>query len=486
MTDVPAVRVHRANDRPIRPDGDFVLYWMVGSRRLRWSFAVQHAQTQADRLGLPLLVLEPLRADYPWASDRFHRFVIEGMQDNAATCAEAGVRYYPYVEPAPGAGRGLLAALAARAALVVTDETPGFFLPRMVAAVAGRVDVRLETVDGIGILPLRAAGRAFTTAASFRRHLQKTLSEHLRVAPVPEPLASGRPRAPIPPHAAERWPAADPTALLAPAGLAALPIDHVVGPVAYRGGSASAEAVLAGFLADGLARYATDRNDVARPAASGLSPWLHFGHLSAHQVVHAVLDACAWTPLGLAPRATGSRAGWWGAPAPVESFLDQMITWRELGQVFCFYRPGDYDRLSSLPDWAQATLWQHAADPRPVVYSLDALDAAATHDPLWNAAQRQLRQAGHIHNYLRMLWGKKILEWTPDPQEALRCLVELNNRYAVDGRDPNSWSGILWTLGRFDRAWGPERPIFGKVRFMSSASTARKLDVRTYLQRWGP
>jgi len=146
----------------------------------------------------------------------------------------------------------------------------------------------------------------------------------------------------------------------------------------------------------------------------------------------------------------------------------------------------DYDQYDSLPPWARQTLQEHAGDRRSHLYSLDQFEAAVTHDPLWNAAQRQLVQEGRMHNYLRMLWGKKILEWTPQPQEALAILIELNNKYALDGRDPNSYSGIFWCLGRYDRAWGPERPVYGKVRYMSSENTARKVRVQAYLERYAP
>jgi len=166
-----------------------------------------------------------------------------------------------------------------------------------------------------------------------------------------------------------------------------------------------------------------------------------------------------------------------------EAFLDELVTWRELGYGFCTHEP-DYDRYESLPAWARATLEDHASDPREHIYSVDELGAASTGDDLWNAAQRQLVHEGVIHNYLRMLWGKRILEWTRHPREALAVMIEINNRYALDGRDPNSYSGICWVLGRFDRGW-PERAIFGKVRSMTSASTRRKVKLDDYLARWG-
>ena len=165
--------------------------------------------------------------------------------------------------------------------------------------------------------------------------------------------------------------------------------------------------------------------------------------------------------------------------------MDQLVTWRELGYNMCRWR-ADHDRYDSLPDWAVRTLRDHFDDTRDHLYSLQEFEAAETHDELWNAAQRQLRVDGSIHNYLRMLWGKKILHWSKSPLEALRIMIELNNKYALDGRDPNSYSGIFWILGRYDRPWGPERPIFGKVRYMSSRNTRRKLKVAGYLDRYGP
>jgi deoxyribodipyrimidine photo-lyase len=191
-----------------------------------------------------------------------------------------------------------------------------------------------------------------------------------------------------------------------------------------------------------------------------------------------------WTPNDLSDSRSGSREGWWGMSPSSESFLDELITWRELGYNMAAHRR-DYDRYESLPAWALQTLQEHAQDPRPVTYPLEEFENSKTHDDLWNAAQRELVQTGRMQNYLRMLWGKKILEWTESPQQALAFMIELNNKYALDGRDPNSYSGIFWVLGRYDRAWGPERPIFGKIRYMSSQSTLRKLKLKQYLSRFG-
>ena len=256
-------------------------------------------------------------------------------------------------------------------------------------------------------------------------------------------------------------------------------------PAAKIGGPEAAERMLHAFLDERLARYGDSRNDPDVDATSGLSPYLHFGHVSVHQVFAETMRRAGWSPQRVSAKATGSSHDWWGVDAAVESFLDELITWRELGYNMCS-RTADYDSYDSLPAWARQTLAKHADDPRAHVYTLDEFESAATHDPLWNAAQRQLVREGRIHNYLRMLWGKKILEWSSSPQAALETLIELNNKYALDGRNPNSYSGIFWLLGRYDRAWGPERPVFGTIRYMSSENTARKVRVKEYLRRYGP
>jgi deoxyribodipyrimidine photo-lyase len=485
---VPPLRIRVCHAAPARADGAFVLYWMIAHRRVGWNFALDRALEWARELARPLLVLEALRADYPWASVRLHRFVLDGMADTWARLRATPVAYYPYVEPAPGAGKGLLAALGARAAVCVTDDFPAFGLPRMVAAAGRQLPVRLEAVDSNGLLPLRAADRAFPTAYGFRRFLQRTLRDHLGRAPRPDPLrAAGLPALPrLPAEITRRWPPA-PAPLLAgePGALAALPVDRTVGPAPTRGGTTAGRVALERFLAERLARYPEDRNHPDVEGGSGLSPYLHFGHVSAHEVFAAVARREGRRPADLGPSARGSRSGFFRMSAPAEAFLDQLVTWRELGLNTCVHldRPDHFD---SLPAWARRTLTAHARDPRPVRYTLPELEAAATHDVLWNAGQRQLVREGRLHNYVRMLWGKKILEWSPTPEEALAAMLQLNDRYALDGRDPNSLTGIFWVLGRHDRPWGPERPIFGTVRYMSSASAARKLRLREYLRRYAP
>lgn len=483
---IPSLRVRAANDALPNRTGQYVLYWMIANRRATWNYSLDRAVDWARELGKPLMILEPLRCDYRWASDRFHAFVIQGMVNNEQAFARQPVTYYPFVEPAKGAGTGLLQALANRACVVVTDDFPCFFIPAMVRAAARQVRVRFELVDSNGIVPMRAADKEFARAFDFRRFLQSNLREWLLEAPAVEPFV--RAKLPtlqhLPPEVARRWPRTDISAIVNELGrLAKFPIDHEVPPSAMIGGEVEAHRQLKQFIDVRLARYADKRSEPSEEVASGLSPYLHFGNVSAHEILSRIIEREEWSPERLSSKANGRVTGWWGMSRDSEAFLDELITWRELGYNFCSRRR-DYDRYESLPDWAQATLVAHAGDPRPHEYTLSEFESADTHDLLWNAAQRQLVRDGRIHNYLRMLWGKKILEWSASPQQALEVMIELNNKYALDGRDPNSYSGIFWVLGRFDRPWGPRRPIFGTVRYMSSENTARKFDVKRYVAKY--
>lgn len=481
---VPEIRVSKANNAPIVETGDYVLYWMIANRRPRFNYALDRAIEHCLKLGKPLLIFEALRCGYQWASDRLHRFVLQGMADHKELFADLNVRYYPYVETSPGDGAGLLETLAGDAAIVVTDEFPCFFLPRMVASAAKKLPVRVEVVDSNGLLPLRLADKTFFRAYDFRRFLQKHWQNWLEDSPKENAFVGVElPNAPsISRETLQRWPSATASILRAD-DLRQFEIDHTVKPAAFQGGRNEAVETLNQFMSQRLSRYADERNEPAADAASGLSPYLHFGHISAHEVFQRVAESESWSVSKLSEKAGGAREGWWGMSEPAESFLDELITWREVGYNCC-HETEDYDQYESLPDWAKKTLAEHKADPREYIYELEEFEQADTHDELWNAAQRQLVREGRMHNYLRMLWGKKILEWSPDAETALQVMIELNNKYAVDGRNPNSYSGIFWVLGRYDRAW-QERPIFGKIRYMTSESTARKLNVKPYLKKYG-
>ncbi|HET9368940.1 MAG TPA: hypothetical protein VFO19_01785, partial [Vicinamibacterales bacterium] len=322
MTAVPAPRIRALNAAPIDPGAGMVLYWMIASRRLTSNFALQRAADAARDLRKPLVIFEAIRAGYRFASDRLHRFVLDGMAEHARALASTQVTYLPYVEPAAGAGHGLLEALAADACLVVTDDFPCFFLPRMTAAAALRLRVRIEAVDSSGLLPMRAAGRPFSSAFAFRAHVQKTVRDELANWTAPIDLAALPPRwtGPASPITA-RWPMAPLDALSAPeALLARLPIDHGVEPVRTRGGAAAARAALDRFVGEAIGRYAVDHRQPEIEGTSRLSPYLHFGHIGAHEVFAAVMTAERWTTRRLSPRGGGRREGWWGVGAGARAF----------------------------------------------------------------------------------------------------------------------------------------------------------------------
>jgi deoxyribodipyrimidine photo-lyase len=347
----------------------------------------------------------------------------------------------------------------------------------MLASAARQIGIRMEKVDANGLLPMRAAPQVYSRAFDFRRFLQKALPAYLIEYPESNPLK----RLPkvdlqLPAGVETRWPRADLQSLSRL--VAALPLDHGVPATESKGGPEAARQTWRNFLRHKLSCYPEQRNQPEKDGTSGLSPYIHFGHISVHQIFSELIGHEGWHPGRLSASTSGKRTGWWGLTENAEAFLDQLVTWN-----MCHREP-TYNQYTSLPAWAQKTLAEHAGDPRNHIYSLSEFERAATHDPLWNAAQNQLLREGRIHNYLRMLWGKKILEWSATPQAAIEIMIELNDKHALDGRNPNSYSGIFWTLGRYDRAWGPERPVFGKIRFMSSENTARKFRVDGYIRRY--
>jgi len=474
-------RLRRLNEARAAPGGEYVLYWMQAARRLERNHALDYALVCARELGRPLVVYEGLRLDYPWASRRLHRFVLEGMRDNAARAEAAGLDYWPFVETRPRQGRGLLRRLAGRAALVVTDDFPCFVVPGQSQALARRVEIPVFAVDSNGIVPLARLGPAVSAAAHLRPRIHKELAEAWkhRAAARPRLAAASRRRLVAP---FDVWRAPELGAFVD-----SLPLDASVPPVAgTTGGARAGRARLRTFVKERLPGYAEQRSQPRAPAdghASGLSPYLHFGQIAIQEVAEAALATTgAWSPAELRLDNRGRREGFFCDDPDVNAFLDEALTWRDLGYHWQRARGADAASLeAALPGWALETLGAHAGDRRQWLYAPDELEAGATHDPLWNAAQRELVATGQVHNYLRMLWGKKVIEWSASPAEAYRTLEHLNNKYALDGRDPNSYTGILWCFGLFDRPWAPERKVLGSVRYMSSENTARKFDLRSYL-----
>ncbi len=485
---VPSDRVRLLGPEPAAPGRDRVVYWMTAARRTRFNFALEHAISWSEELGLPLLVVETARCDGPQGTIRHLRFVLDGMAVNRERFADTAAVYHPYIAPDSGAIQELVTSLLPETSVLVTDDGPTGEQPEWLEPAGRASKTRLEAVDSCGLLPLATTTSPPGTALAFRRIVQRQLPALLDRLPEPDPLAGAR--LPAPPEELSRllagWPSPNERQLAGePGALASLPVDHDVPEVSsIQGGAAAAEARLADFLEYGLDRYAEERNHPDAEVTSGLSPYLRWGHLAPHEVFVAVTTHEGWSPEEITPPANGRRSGWWGLSPGAEGFLDQLVTWRELGYAFS-HHVAHPERWETLPEWSRQVLLDHADDPREHTYDLDELETAATHDRVWNAAQRQLRDEGVIHNYLRMIWGKRVVEWTRDPREALELLVHLNDRWALDGCDPNSYSGIGWCFGRFDRPWGPRRPIYGTVRYMSSSRTVKKLRLERWLERWG-
>ncbi len=446
-------RVRRLNEGVTGP-GRYVLYWMQASCRSGGNHALEYAIRQANELGRPVLACFGLTADFPEANARHYTFLLEGLRDVREGLERRGI---PLVVRR-GRPDAVAAELARDACLVVTDR--GYLRVqrewRERAAVA--VPSALVEVEADVVVPVEAAAaRAQYAAATLRPRIARQLDRFL------VPLRQTRLRA---------RPLGRPPAGLAlddvPALVRELGVDGRVPPVpGTRGGERAAEARLRGFLEHGLARYDEDRNDPGRAGQSGLSPYLHFGHISPLRIALAVRERAA--------------RGGPGLRAAAEAFLEELIVRRELSVNMVRYEDA-YDRFAVLPAWCRATLLAHARDRREQLYTPRQLEAARTHDPYWNAAQTEMVLTGTMHGYLRMYWGKKILEWTESPEQAFRTALRLNNRYQLDGRDPNGFAGVAWVFGKHDRPW-TERPVFGLVRYMNAAGLERKFDMRAYLAR---
>lgn len=444
----PRVRVRK--DGPPDTSGRCVVYWMQRAQRGIDNPALDVAIDVANVLRLPLVVFIGLVPFYPNANRRHYRFLAEGLADLAHDLRRRGAGFVLRRHP----DHGLLRFCAEMSpALVVGDENP-LREPERWRQIAGdRLSVPFWTVDADVVVPSALIEKEQWAARTLRPRIGKLIPQFL------EP--SFEPDAHVP------WRPAVPPASLSPdaAEVDAMPVDEAASPVAtFRGGARAAEAALDRFVRARLGGYATRRNHPELDGTSQISPWLHFGHIGALTVARAIRDADA-------PRADR------------DAFLEEFIVRRELAVNFVRYNPR-YDTLAGCEPWAIRSLAAHASDPREYVYSASQLEAAETHDPLWNAAQIQMVGTGWMHGYVRMYWAKKILEWSPSAEDAFAVAVTLNDRYELDGRDPNGYTGIAWAVGgKHDRAWGPERPIYGMVRYMSYASTSRKFNCKAYIRR---
>lgn len=439
----------------MRTGAKYVLYWAQMNRRVESNQALLFAAQLANRHKLPLLVYEGLTCWYPYASDRIHTFLLEGVPETERRLKKLGIGYVFHLRKKRSEPDDAFYRLARDAAAVVTDDYPVFIAQWYNARVPGKLDVPYYAVDASCIVPSMRFEKREYAAYSIRPKIKKLLPEYLRAVPS---LRVSRKYTQAIPDFHTKVTASNIAQLVS-----RCEIDHGLGPsLAFRGGPQEAGRRLRNFLRSKLRRYANERNEPSSHATSDLSPYLHFGQISALKIALAVRDYATEHKL------------------MADDFLEELIVRREL--AFNFARFADVESLESLPQWARQTLEKHARDRRDPMYTRDEFERARTHDPLWNAAQTELLLVGKIHGYYRMYWGKKIVEWSHSPSDALATMIYLNDRYALDGRDPSGYANMLWCFGLHDRPW-PERPIFGTVRYMSYEGMRRKTDVDAYIRR---
>jgi deoxyribodipyrimidine photo-lyase len=428
---------------------------MQQSQRTRFNHALEHAAHLANSLDLPLLVCFGLMADYPEANARHYLFMLQGLADVRKNLKKRGIAFVIQ----RGAPAEVAAHFARKAALVVTDR--GYLRHQRqwreaVARACDRMGRGLVQVESDAVVPVEVASNkreyaARTIRPKIHRHLGEFLKP-LRATPLKREAGSLKVESDID--------LVDPLK-----ALVRLKVDRSIAPVPqfFTGGEDAARKRFDAFVSHRLRGYAEGRNEPVDDQTSHMSAHLHFGQIS---------------PLELALRVRAARA----PGENVESYAEELIIRRELAFNYCEYTE-NYDSYDALPGWAKQTLQDHAGDPRPYVYTAEALESARTHDACWNAAQLEMNSTGFMHNSMRMYWGKKILEWSATPRQAFEITLRLNNRLFLDGRDPNAYANVAWIYGLHDRSWGPARNIFGTVRYMNAAGLNRKFDMPAYIAR---
>ena len=445
-------RIQPLNDRGVQEGARYVLYWMEQSQRAQHNPALERALHHASETGLPLLVVFGVADDFSEATLRHHTFLLEGLQETQQRLADRGVKLVVRY----GAPDDVALKYAGAAAVLVTDRGYLRHQKQWRARVAKEAPCRVEQVEGDVVVPVETVTDKAEYAA---RTIRPKIHEHLeRCLQLPDAVPVETPSLDLDVDSGRSLDDIE-------AVTDQLDLDRSVGPVSdlYPGGVSEAEDILDDFLAEHLDGYDENRNQIHSHAVSHMSKYLHYGQIS---------------PVWLAQQVRRAE----GPESDIESYLEELVVRRELTMNHVHFRPDTYDSYTCLPEWARESLAEHADDEREYVYSLDELKRGTTHDPYWNAAMKEMRETGYMHNYMRMYWGKKILEWSPDPKTAYDRTLRLNNRYFLDGRDPNSFANVAWVFGLHDRGW-KERPVYGKVRYMSQGGLDRKADPDAYVEK---
>ncbi len=448
-------RVQLLNDKSANNDGKYVLYWMQMFKRTSHNHALNFAIEQANERKLPLVVYEGLKFYYQWASDRLHTFILEGVEEKRAFFEKLGIKYVFYLQQDESSPKQVVAKIAKDAALIVTDDFPCFIIPKHNAAIFEKATIAVYAVDSNGVIPMSKFEKEEYAAYTIRPKIKRILGDYLQ--PFEETQVKIKSL-----DLKVDCPDTEVTERNIAQLVEKCAIDHAVKPSdVYHGGTANGRKRLNKFLADILPDYDTARNKPEKDGSSRLSSYLHFGFLSSLEIALAVKNSDA-------PQVSK------------DAYLEEIIVRRELSYNFTRFNQ-KHDSLESLPEWVQKTMRQHHDDKREITYSLEELENCQTHDDLWNASQREMNVTGEIHNYVRMLWGKNVIAWTKNYEEAFMILEHLNNKYCLDGRNPNSYAGILWCFGKHDRPW-MERKVFGQMRYMTTGSTGKKFDSKKYIE----
>ncbi len=438
-------RVRELNDNKLR-NREYVLYWMQSSQRAQYNPALEYSIQKANRIHKPVIVYFGLTDDFPEANERHYYFMLEGLQEVKIALANRGLQMVVLQEsPELGAIK-----LAKDASLVVVDRGYLKIERKWRSQVAESISCPLIQVESDVVVPVEEASpKEEYSAATFRPKITKKLTRYL--VPLSENIAKAESL-----RLSSDFDSFDIDDT--ENALDRLNIDKSVNRVQdFRGGINEAKRRLQDFLRHGLGQYSELRNDPTRAALSNMSPFLHFGQIS---------------PLYIALKVAATDS-----PGK-EAYLEELIVRRELARNFVFYNH-NYHSFDCLPSWAKKTLNKHSKDPRKHIYRLPELESGETHDKYWNAAQREMTRRGKMHGYMRMYWGKKILEWSRTPQEAFALALHLNNKYELDGRDANGYAGVAWCFGKHDRPW-KERDVFGTVRYMNEQGLKRKFNADKY------
>jgi deoxyribodipyrimidine photo-lyase len=511
-------RVQLLNNKPANNQGKYVLYWMQMFKRTTHNHALNFAIQEANKRNVPLVVYEGLKFYYPWASDRIHTFILEGVEEKRKAFADKQILYLFYLQQDENSAKDVVANIAKDACLIVTDDFPCFIIPKHNQRIAEKANIPVYAVDSNGMIPMSKFDKENYAAYTIRPRVKKMLPEYDKPFVEEKVICSSsylmidqhffmhsldyiknsssffinssssfaRSSSSLPNSSSFFLSNLDLLAYSTSSkenGLSQLiknvefftlndeniarlvancAINHDIKPSSmYKGGSVNAHKRLSHFIKEIFPNYAETRNECSVDGSSRLSAYLHFGFLSVQEIVEAVNNADV-------PKESK------------ESFLEELIVRRELAYNFTKFNE-NYDSLQCLPNWTQETMRKHANDKRDYLYTVEELEQSKTHDEIWNAAQRELVETGGMHNYVRMLWGKNVIAWTKSYEEAFAILEDFNNKYALDGRNPNSYAGILWCFGKHDRPWF-ERNVFGTIRYMTSGSSGKKFNAKKYIE----